>query len=71
MSGLHNPKATLLGDTRKIKGYFHVLNEDGRRTYGGAGRNSHREAAYGPNNEWRYYGPNSLVSIKIFIEPDF
>jgi len=28
------------GDTRKIKKYFHVLYEGGRRTYGGAGRNS-------------------------------
>jgi len=27
-------------DTRRIKMYFHVLYGDGKRTYGGAGRNS-------------------------------
>jgi len=29
--------------TRRIKMYFHVVYEGAKRTYGGAGRNSHNE----------------------------
>jgi len=29
------------GGTRRLKKYFHVVYGGGRRTYGGAGRNSH------------------------------
>jgi len=39
-SGLHNPKTSLWGDTKRIKMYFHVVYGGGRRRYGGVGRNS-------------------------------